>query len=228
MSQMNSPVPITQNPEITIPNSMDMMPSQTTFRTLHVMVTSRAYIGLDQHMGSTLIGVINHLSANLVSLNCNYDLDEPRIRRETETMETAQVRVGIGIMVLREGQILLGRRQGCHGAGEYAWPGGHLEFGETIEECIAREIEEETGLVVHPVRPVSLSNVIKYGRHYIDIQYLVEYVSGIPQVREPDKVENWAWYSLEALPDPLFEFARRGLEGYRAGQGISYYSVKEP
>lgn len=142
-------------------------------------------------------------------------------------MEADQVRVGVGIMVLREGQVLLGKRRGSHGAGEYAWPGGHLEFGETIEECIAREIEEETGLIVRPVRPVALSNVIKYDRHYIDIQYLVEYVSGIPEVREPDKVESWAWYSLDELPHPLFEFALRGLDGYRAAQGISYYSVKE-
>lgn len=139
-----------------------------------------------------------------------------------------QVRVGVGIMVVRDGQVLLGKRLGSHGAGEYAWPGGHLEFGETIEECIAREIEEETGLTVHPVRPVALSNVIKYDRHYIDIQYLVEYVSGSPEVREPDKVESWDWYPLDALPQPLFAFAQRGLAGYRANQGISYYSIREP
>lgn len=137
------------------------------------------------------------------------------------------VRVGVGIMLVRDGQVLLGRRQGSHGAGEYAWPGGHLEFGETLEECVAREMCEETGLAVRPVRPVSLSNVIKYGRHYIDIQYLVEYISGVPEVREPEKVESWDWYPLEDLPEPLFEFARRGLEGYLAGQGISYYSVRE-
>ena len=130
-------------------------------------------------------------------------------------------------MVVRDGQILLGRRKGSHGAGEYAWPGGHLEFGETLEECVAREIDEETGLVVRPVRPVALSNVIKYGRHYIDIQYLVDYVSGIPEVREPDKVEQWAWYFLDALPEPLFEFARCGLAGYLAENGISYFSIRD-
>ncbi len=126
-------------------------------------------------------------------------------------------------MVMHDGKVLLGKRRGSHGDGEYAWPGGHLEFGETIEECIAREIEEETGLVVQPVRPVSMSNVIKYERHYLDIQYLVEYVSGTAVVREPDKVERWEWYPLDALPEPLFEFARRGLEGYRSGEGISYF-----
>lgn len=140
--------------------------------------------------------------------------------------DTPRVRVGFGIMVVHDGKVLLGKRRGSHGDGEYAWPGGHLEFGETIEECIAREIEEETGLDVQPVRPVSMSNVIKYDRHYLDIQYLVEYVSGTPEVREPDKVESWDWYPLDALPEPLFEFARRGLEGYLSGEGISYFSVR--
>ena len=129
-------------------------------------------------------------------------------------------------MVVHDGKVLLGKRRGSHGDGEYAWPGGHLEFGETIEECIAREIEEETGLAVQPVRPVSMSNVIKYDRHYLDIQYLVEYVSGTAEVREPDKVESWDWYPLDTLPEPLFEFARRGLEGYLSGEGISYFSVR--
>ena len=127
---------------------------------------------------------------------------------------------------MHDGNVLLGKRRGSHGDGEYAWPGGHLEFGETIEECIAREIGEETGLVVQPVRPVSMSNVIKYDRHYLDIQYLVEYVSGTAEVREPDKVESWDWYPLDTLPEPLFEFARRGLEGYLSGEGISYFSVR--
>ena len=126
-------------------------------------------------------------------------------------------------MVVRDGHVLLGKRLGAHGAGEYAWPGGHLEFGESIEQCIAREIEEETGLSVRPVRPLSLSNVLKYERHYVDIQYLVEYLAGTPEVREPDKVESWAWYPIDELPEPLFEFARRGLKAYRAGQGISYF-----
>lgn len=126
-------------------------------------------------------------------------------------------------MVVRGSEVLLGRRKGSHGAGEFAWPGGHLEFGESLEECVAREIAEETGLLVRPVRPVSLSNVLAYDRHYVDIQYLVEYVSGTAQVLEPDKVESWDWYPLDALPEPLFEFARRGLEGYLAGEGISYF-----
>jgi 8-oxo-dGTP diphosphatase len=75
-------------------------------------------------------------------------------------METSLPKVGVGIMIVKDGQVLLGRRKGAHGEGEYAWPGGHLEFGETLEECVAREIAEETGMTVKPIRLVSVSNVL--------------------------------------------------------------------
>jgi 8-oxo-dGTP diphosphatase len=140
--------------------------------------------------------------------------------------EEPRVKVGVGIMIVKDGQVLLGRRKGAHGEGEYAWPGGHLEFGETLEECIEREIAEEAGIKVRPIRPVSVSNVIKYGRHYLDIQYLVEYLGGEPTVLEPDRIESWAWYNLNSLPEPIFEFALRGLEGYQKNDGVAYFSVK--
>ena len=55
-------------------------------------------------------------------------------------------------MVLKAGQLLLGRRKGSHGEGEYAYPGGHLEHLETFAQCGAREVREETGLEIGPLR----------------------------------------------------------------------------
>lgn len=141
------------------------------------------------------------------------------------TESSNQVRVGIGCMVVRDGQVLLGKRKGSHGAGEWAWPGGHLEFGESIEECVVREVAEETGLKVNPLHPLSVSNVIKYEKHYLDIQYLVAYVSGEPQVLEPEKVESWQWFPVDALPEPLFEMSKRGLTAYKDNKGLAYFSI---
>lgn len=73
-------------------------------------------------------------------------------------------RVGIGVMVIRDGKVLLGRRQGSHGAGHYAWPGGHLEYMESFEECAKREVREETGIEIDNVRFLRLYNLKQYAR----------------------------------------------------------------
>ena len=41
-------------------------------------------------------------------------------------------KVGVGVMVLKNGKVLIGKRKGAHVAGEWAWPGGHLEYMESL------------------------------------------------------------------------------------------------
>ncbi len=38
---------------------------------------------------------------------------------------TRKQKSGVGVMILKDGTVLLGRRKGSHGEGEWAWPGGH-------------------------------------------------------------------------------------------------------
>lgn len=54
--------------------------------------------------------------------------------------------LGVGVLVIENGRVLLGKRKGSHGAGTWSAPGGHLEYGESIENCAEREVLEETGL----------------------------------------------------------------------------------
>ena len=129
--------------------------------------------------------------------------------------------IGMGILVLRENRVLLGKRQGSHGAGYFAAPGGHLEFGESFAAGVRREVREETGLEISELRLLSVGNYL-FGRadgerHYVDVDFVCEAPSGEPQLLEPDKCEGWAWYELDALPEPLFIVTARMIEGYRAG-----------
>ena len=114
-------------------------------------------------------------------------------------------RVGIGVMVFKDGKVLVTKRKGSHGAGEYAWPGGHLEHMESIVDCAKREVMEEAGIEIENVRFLRLLNFKEYApKHYVDIGMVADWKTGEPQVLEPEKAEEWIWCDPENLPEPLF------------------------
>ncbi len=128
-------------------------------------------------------------------------------------------KVGIGVMILKDGKVLLGKRKGSHGEGEYSFPGGHLEYMESFEDCARREIAEECGIKVKNIRFQLLANVTKYApKHYVHIGMIADYKSGKPKVLEPEKCESWDWYSMDDLPQPLFEMCRQGIACYKTGE----------
>jgi 8-oxo-dGTP diphosphatase len=104
------------------------------------------------------------------------------------------------------GKILLGKRRGSHGEGAWALPGGHLEFGEELEACVQREVQEETNLNVENIRFGTITNDIfeHEARHYLTVYMVCDYASGELQNREPMKCDEWRWFGWEELPRPLF------------------------
>lgn len=131
-----------------------------------------------------------------------------------------QPKVGIGVMILKGNKVLLGLRKNSHGAGEYAFPGGHLEYQESFKNCALREIAEECGVKVKNLHFQCLSsNSIKYTpHHYILIGLVADWESGEPQVLEPDRCENWQWFDLNNLPDNLFEMSKLIIDSYQTGK----------
>lgn len=115
-------------------------------------------------------------------------------------------RVGIGVLVIHNNQLLLGKRIHSHGLGTWCPPGGHLEFGETPTECAIRELREETGLSALEVveGPWSNDYFEKEEKHYLTVFMLVKSFEGKLIVAEPDKCSQWEWFDLNALPAPLF------------------------
>lgn len=117
-----------------------------------------------------------------------------------------QPRVGVGVLIFRQGKLLLGRRKNSHGEGCWSAPGGHLEFGESPEACARREVREETGLTLDSVRlgPYTNDIFLQEQRHYITLFAIAHSASGEPQLCEPDKCSGWQWFAPDALPGPLF------------------------
>ena len=114
--------------------------------------------------------------------------------------------VGVGVLVLRDGAVLLGHRQGAHGAGTWSPPGGHLEWREDVEACARRECLEETGLSLASSRQGPWTNDVfeAEARHYVTLWVVGTPASGEPRVMEPAKCERWAWFPWGELPEPLF------------------------
>lgn len=134
------------------------------------------------------------------------------------TEENKRPKVGIGIMVFKDGRVLLGLRKNSHGAGEYAWPGGHLEFMESIVDCAKREVKEETGIEITNIKFLRFLNFKAHGKHYADIGMIANWVTGEPQVLEPEKCESWGWYDPNNLPQPLFGTLPSYFEALKTGQ----------
>ena len=113
--------------------------------------------------------------------------------------------IGVAIIVTKDNRVLLGKRKNSHGEGTWAFPGGHLEFNESIEDCARREVAEETGIKIKNLRYGPYTNDIfaDEGKHYVTLFVMADYDSGTPVVKEPQKCEKWAW--LQWPPDvPLF------------------------
>eukprot|EP00899_Mesostigma_viride_P002728 jgi/Mesvir1/12456/Mv00610-RA.1 len=119
------------------------------------------------------------------------------------------VRVGVGVVLVNDkGQVLLGCRKGSHGAGKFALPGGHLEFGESWEQCAIREVEEEVGVTISTPRYVFCVNsvMLSENKHYITLFMQATFPDGkLPRTMEPHKCEGWLWADWANLPSPLFQ-----------------------
>lgn len=126
-------------------------------------------------------------------------------------------------MILKDGKVLMGKRKSAHGEGEYAWPGGHLEFNETFEECAKRETYEETGMEIQNIRFLRLLNARVYDKHYVDIGMIADWKSGEPVVKEQEKCEGWEWYDLKSLPQPMFAFIPSYVEALETGK--NYFTL---
>lgn len=114
--------------------------------------------------------------------------------------------VGVGVFVFKDGKFLLGKRVGKHGKDTWSVPGGYLEFGETFEECAAREVLEETNVKISNIKFYTTVNNIFHdeNKHSITIFMFSDWKSDQPETMEPDKFIDIGWFDFQSLPDPLF------------------------
>jgi len=110
---------------------------------------------------------------------------------------------GVAAVVFSDDSVLLVRRGNETSRGRWGLPGGVVELGETIEDAVVREVGEETGIEVHPLKLITIFDSIvrdPNGRvrfHYVLCEYLCEPVGGA--LHASTDVLDARWMPLKAL-----------------------------
>ncbi|QFR39126.1 NUDIX domain-containing protein [Candidatus Gracilibacteria bacterium 28_42_T64] len=130
-------------------------------------------------------------------------------------------KVGVGVMIIKDNKVLLGKRKNSHGDGSWSFPGGHLEFKESWEDCATRETMEETGIHIKNISFCTATNDIfdLENKHYVTIMMSAKYDYGEVRIMEPEKFEAWNWFERDNFPKPLFvpieNFIKKGHNPFK-------------
>jgi 8-oxo-dGTP diphosphatase len=134
-----------------------------------------------------------------------------------------KVGVGLGVMIMKDKKVLLGKRHSdpekagseLHGEGTWTMPGGKLEYGESFEDGAKREVQEETGLQLREVKVICVNSDKNKFVHFVTIGLFSGNFSGEPKIMEPDKIVEWEWFDLDNLPTPIYFPSTKIIENYR-------------
>ncbi|QRM55618.1 NUDIX domain-containing protein [Sinorhizobium sp. BG8] len=127
--------------------------------------------------------------------------------------------VGCGLAILRGESLLLYRRLKAPEAGHWNIVGGKIDHMEAAIDAARREAEEETGLSFGALDYLCLSEqrIADDRQHWLSVIYAVREFSGEPRVMEPEKLPEFGWFPLDALPVPLSKFAMDAVKALRSG-----------
>jgi mutator protein MutT len=128
--------------------------------------------------------------------------------------------VGVGaIIVDGEGRVFLAKRgvQAQNERGLWEFPGGAVEYGETLRDALKREIHEEYGIVIEVGDLLTVTDHIlpEEHQHWVSPSYICKIVDGIPTIIEPEKCEEIGWFALENIPSALTQVTRHDLGLYK-------------
>lgn len=117
-------------------------------------------------------------------------------------------RLTVDGVIIADAKLLLIRRGRPPFKDTWALPGGFVEYGETVETAVQREVREETGLTTSILGLVGVySDPERDPRgHTVSVVFLLAIEGGSP--RGGDDAAEARWFSLEELPELAFDHAK--------------------
>jgi len=146
---------------------------------------------------------------------------DERAKRCPKCALTAYPRLAPAVIVaVTRGEEILLARSPHFPPGMWSVLAGFVEPGENLEECVAREVEEEVGVRVRKIRYVG-SQPWPFP-HSLMIGFHAEYAEGELKLEDPE-IEDAAWYPRDSLPQipPPISIARRLIDAFRTGAFLS-------
>ena len=128
----------------------------------------------------------------------------------------------VHMIITKDNKILLQKRKGSKlWPGYYALPAGHIDEGETQYDALAREAQEELGIIID-LKKILNSYVVlrrnyfeidgKQLEPYIDYYFDIDQFEGVPKIMEEDKCEELIWADINNLPEPFINYEGAFLE----------------
>lgn len=127
--------------------------------------------------------------------------------------------VGVGaILINNNGELFFARRGELAKNERRLWefPGGSVEFGETMEAALKREMFEEYGIEIMVGELLDVVDHIlpEEGQHWISPTFLCKIIKGEPVIKEPGKCSQIGWFLPDAVPAQLTKITQENLNHY--------------
>jgi mutator protein MutT len=129
--------------------------------------------------------------------------------------------VGVGAIISNSaGEVFLARRgnEARNERGKWEFPGGGVEFNETLEQALVREVREEYGFEIEVQELLDVVDHIipAEKQHWVSPSFLCRVKSGTPRIREPLKCSEIGWIDLDRIPENQLTIAsKKSLESLR-------------
>ena len=118
-------------------------------------------------------------------------------------VQPTRPQLAVSAAVFRDGKVLLVRRARSPGKGFYSFPGGRVEFGESLQSALHREVDEETGLRIEILGLAGWREVLPGdgggGGHYLIMSFAARWTAREPVLN--DEHDDFKWLAPDGLGD---------------------------